>query len=388
MSILAEAEKIKDWIVELRRDFHMYPEPSFEEVRTSKIIEEKLREMDIEVTRIGKTGVLGTLKGGELGKVIALRADIDALSVTEATDLPYSSKNPGFMHACGHDTHASMLLGAAKILSSLRSELKGTVKFVFQPAEEVAGGAKSMVTGGVLENPKVDIIVGMHIFSAVPMGKIIVQEGSLMASGDTWSLNIKGKSCHGSSPWDGHDAIICASAIINGLQTIVSRVNDTRNPIVINVGTVNAGERYNVIAGKAELTGMNRAFTREAREAMPKWMEKIIKSTCEAYDCTYEFNYSFGCDVTINDEKVTEFVRQSVKKIVGEENVMGCEKQMGSEDFSEYVKYVPGMMMVLGGGNAEKGYVYPQHSNHFMIDEDSLPVGAASYAQVAVDYLK
>lgn len=387
MNTLDKAKEIKDWVIDIRRDFHMYPEPSYEEVRTAGIIEEKLKDMDIEVVRIGKTGVLGVLRGAEAGKVIALRADIDALSVNEETELPFSSKNPGFMHACGHDTHAAMLLGAAKILSGIRSELKGIVKFIFQPAEEAAGGAELMVEGGVLENPKVDMVIGMHIFSMVPVGSMVVQEGSFMAAGDTWELNITGKSCHGSSPWDGHDAIICAAAIINGFQTIVSRVNDARNPIVINVGTVNGGERYNVIAGKVKLTGMNRSFTEYSRKMMPEWMEKIIKSTCDAYECNYKFNYDFGCDVTVNDEKVTEFVRKSVKKIVGEENVIGSEKQMGSEDFCEYAKKVPGMMMVLGGGNEKKGYVFPQHSNYFMIDEESLPIGVASYSQVVIDYL-
>lgn len=388
MDTLEKAKEIKDWLIELRRDFHMHPEPSFEEFRTSKVIEEKLKEMNIEVIRIGETGILGILKGKQPGKVIALRADTDALSVNEETGLPFASKNPGFMHACGHDTHISMLLGAARILSAMRNEITGTIKFIFQPAEECAGGAKSMVKGGVLENPKVDMIYGMHIASAIEVGEVIAQEGKFMASGDEWNLTIKGKSCHGSSPWEGHDAIICATSIITGLQTIVSRVNDARNPIVVNVGTINGGERYNVIAGKVRLTGMNRAFTKEAREAMPKWMEKIIKSTCEAYDCTYEFDYKMGFDVTINDEKATEFVKASVGKIVGEDNILGAEMGMGSEDFSEYLKEVPGMIMMLGGGNKEKGYKFPQHSNYYMVDEDCLPIGAACYVQVARDYLR
>lgn len=388
MESLEKAKSIKDWIVEVRRDFHMNPEPSFEEVRTSNIIAEKLKEMGVEVTRIGKTGVLGTLKGGAPGKVIGLRADIDALSVQEETGLPYSSKRPGFMHACGHDTHASMLLGAAKILSGMKDKLKGTVKFIFQPAEEVARGAKAMIEGGVLENPKVDMIVGMHIFGMVETGKMIIQDGFFMASGDSWKLTIKGKSCHGSTPWDGADAITCAAAVIQSLQTIVSRVNDARNPIVINVGTINGGERFNVVAGKVEIAGMNRAFSDYSRKMMPEWMESMIKNICAGYNCTYEFNYDFTCSPTTNEHKSTEFVRESVKKIVGEENILGSDKIMGSEDFSEYLTKVPGMLMILGGGNKEKGCLYSQHSNYFRIDEDSLPIGAASYAQVAIDFLK
>lgn len=387
MEMLDKANEIKEWIVALRRDFHMYPEPSFEEVRTSGIVEEKLKEMDIEVKRIGKTGIVGILKGYKPGKVIGLRADMDALSVYEETGLPFASKNEGFMHACGHDSHISMLLGAAKILSSMRDKLSGTVKFIFQPAEEAAGGAKAMVAGGALENPKLDMIYGMHIASAVEVGKVIAQEGQFMASGDEWKLVITGKSCHGSSPWEGHDVIVCTAAIINGFQTLVSRVNDARNPIVINIGTANGGERRNVVPGEMTLTGMNRTFTEYSREMMPKWMEKVIKSTCEAYDCTYEFQYKLGFEITVNDDKATEFVKKSVGKIVGENNVLGAEKGMGSEDFSEYLKLVPGMIMMLGTRNEAKNCVFPQHSNHYLIDEDSLPIGTACYAQVALDYL-
>lgn len=388
MSTLKKAEEIKDWIVDIRRDFHMYPEPSCEEIRTSNIIAEKLKEMGIEVTRVGKTGVLGTLKGVAPGKVIALRADIDALSVEEETGLPYSSKNPGMMHACGHDTHASMLLGAAKILSGLKDKLKGTVKFIFQPAEESAEGAKAMIEGGVLENPKVDMIVGMHIWGKTEVGKMIVQEGFLMASGDVWELTINGQSSHGSSPWEGVDAITCATAVIQGLQTVVSRVNDARDPIVINVGTINGGERYNVVAGRVVITGMNRAFSDYSRKMMPEWIENMIQNTCTAYNCSYDFKYKFGCSPTTNDVNATEFVKKSIEKVVGAENVIGSEKIMGSEDFSEYLEKIPGMLLILGGGNKEKGYMYSQHNNHFTIDEDSLPIGAASYAQVALDFLE
>lgn len=387
MEILDKANEIKEWIVELRRDFHMYPEPSFEEIRTSGIVEQKLKEMDIEVKHIGKTGIVGILRGDKPGKVIGLRADMDALSVYEETGLPFASKKEGFMHACGHDSHISMLLGAAKILSNMRDKISGTVKFIFQPAEEAAGGAKVMIAGGALENPKLDMIYGMHIASAVEVGKVIAQEGQFMASGDEWKLIISGKSCHGSSPWEGHDVMVCTAAVINGLQAIVSRVNDARNPIVINIGTANGGERFNVVPGKMTLTGMNRTFTEYSRKMMPEWMKKVIKSICESYDCTYEFEYKLGFEVTINDDKVTEFVKNSVKKIVGEDNILGAEKGMGSEDFSEYLKLVPGMIMMLGTRNEEKNCVFPQHSNHYLIDEDSLPIGTACYVQVAIDYL-
>ncbi|MEW9096612.1 MAG: amidohydrolase [Clostridiaceae bacterium] len=387
MKTLELAKKYYDWMVDIRRDFHMHPEASLSEFRTSKRIREELEKMGIEVYSPCETGVLGILKGKGEGKVVALRADIDALSVNEETGLSYSSQTPGMMHACGHDAHAAMLLGAAKVLAEMKEEINGTIKFIFQPAEEVAKGAKNMIEGGVLENPKVDMIFGMHIWTDIFAGQGSIQAGPMMASGDVWKLIIKGKSCHGSSPWQGVDAITCMTAILNGLHTIVTRVNDIRNPIVINVGTINAGERFNVVPGRAEITGMNRAFTKESREALPKWMEDMIKSTCEAYGCEYEFSYDFICSPTINDENTVKFVEKSLVKVIGAKNLIRIEKVMGSEDFSEYTERVPGALLFLGGRNEEKKCCYSHHSNFFNIDEDALPLGAASYAQVALDYI-
>ncbi|MHC6180355.1 M20 metallopeptidase family protein [Clostridium sp. JNZ X4-2] len=388
MNMLKKAIEIKPWMIKLRRDFHMYPEPSFEEVRTSKIIAEELRKMGIDVRATGKTGVIGLLQGQNAGKVIGLRADIDALSVTEDTGLPYSSKNMGYMHACGHDTHISELLGAAKILCNLKNKLNGSVKFIFQPAEEAAAGSDYMIEHGALENPKVDIIIGMHTFGMIETGKVVVQKGPFMASGDEWQLTIEGQSCHGSSPWQGVDVMPCAVAIMEGFQTIVTRFNDARNPIVINVGTVNAGERFNVVPGKVEMTGMNRTFSRHSREMMPKWMKKIIDGICGAYGCTYDFKYKEGYSPTVNEDTSTEFAEKSIAKIIGKENIIQIGKIMGSEDFSSYLEKVPGTFMILGGGNKEKGWMYSQHSNHFTIDENCLPIGAAVYAQIAVDFLQ
>lgn len=388
MTIMEKAKSLSDWVVGFRRDFHTNPEVSNEEIRTSGIVAEQLEKMGIKVTRIGKTGVLGTLEGSAPGKVIALRADMDALSVTEKTGLPFSSKNPGVMHACGHDFHTSMLLGAAKILSEMKSELKGTVKFIFQPAEEVAQGAKMMVGGGVLANPTVDMAFGMHVFSDIPVGKVVIQDGFFMASGDMWDLTIKGVPCHGSSPWQGVDAIVCAAAVIQGLQTIVSRVNDAREPIVINVGTIHGGDRFNITPGKVEIGGMNRAFSTNSRNKMPEWMETLIKNTCAAYRCEYEFKPQFNCSPMINDPVATAAVRKSVGKLMAETDILQVPKVMGSEDFSEYAMVVPGMMMILGGRNEAKDCRYPQHSDQFKIDEDCIPLGVASYAQVAADFLR
>ena len=387
MSAMDQAGKVKDWVFAIRREFHADPEKSMEEVRTSARVAEELRKMGIPVKRVGKTGVLGTLEGASPGKVIALRADMDALSIQEQTGFDYSSKNPGFMHACGHDFHTAMLLGAAKVLSGMRDQLKGTVKFLFQPGEEVALGAKSMVEGGVLENPKVDLAFGMHVISDLPIGKVVLQDGGFMASGDNWELTIKGVSAHGSSPWQGVDAIVCAAAIVQGLQTLVSRENDARDPIVVNIGTIHGGDRFNIIPGKVEMTGMNRAFTVGSREGMPKWMEEVIKGTCAAYRCQYEFNYQFSCAPLINDPWATSVVKTSVAKVIGAENILQIPRIMGSEDFSEYAMKVPSTFMILGVRNPAKDCVYSQHSEHYKADEDCIPSGVASFVQVALDFL-
>lgn len=388
MDILKKAADINNWVIDLRRDIHRHPEPSFEEVRTSGIVAEELIKMGISVTRIGKTGIFGILEGETPGKVIALRADMDALSVTEETGLPYSSEVNGFMHACGHDAHTAMLLGAAKILSENRNELKGTVKFIFQPAEEAARGAKAMIEGGILKDPDVDMIFGLHLQTDILIGMAVLQEGPIMASGDLWELTIKGKSCHGSSPWQGVDAITCSAAIIQSLQTIVSRVNDATSPIVINIGTINGGERFNIVAGRVKMTGMNRSFGEFQRKSMPEWMENIIKNTCAAYGCEYEFNYDFICAPTINDPEATMFARESVSKIIPEKNFLIVDKYMGSEDFSEYMAFAKGTFMFLGARNEEKDCCYSHHSNKFNVDEDAFLLGIASYVQVAADYLK
>jgi len=246
-----------------------------------------------------------------------------------------------------------------------------------------------MIEHGVLENPKVDMIVGMHTFGLIETGQVVVQEGFLMASIDTWHLTIKGKSCHGSSPWQGVDTIPCALAVMKGFETIVTRFNDARNPIVINIGTVNTGERFNIVPGKVEMTGANRAFSQYSREMMPKWMKKIIYSVCDTYGCKAEFAYEMGCSPTVNEIESTGFVKKSVARAIGEKNIIHqISPIMGSEDFSSYLEKVPGAFLILGGGNRKKGYMYSQHSNYFTIDEDCLSVGASVYAQIACDFLK
>ncbi|MHC1731926.1 MAG: M20 family metallopeptidase [Bacteroidales bacterium] len=387
-TILNKAKDIQEWVIAQRRDFHMNPELSHKEFRTTKRIKEELEKMGIETLDIGETGAVGIIHGKEEGKVVGLRADIDALPVLEDSGVEYSSLNEGAMHACGHDTHASMLLGAAKVLSEMRNEFKGTIKLIFQPAEETALGAKQVIDAGIMENPDIDAIVGMHIFTDFPIGTAVIQEGSLMASADLFSIEIYGTQCHGSAPWQGVDANMCAVAITQALQTIVSRNNDARIPLVLNVGTIQAGERFNITSGKAVLGGSTRTFDEETRKKLPIWMEKIISGICIAYGCEYKFEYDFLISATINDVKTTKQVRMSASSIIGEKNVLQTGKIMGSEDFSEYQKLVPGTMILLGANNQNKGCIHPIHSNHFKIDEDALIIGVALYAQSAIDLLK
>jgi len=388
ISTLEKAKNMQDWMIKLRRDLHKHPELSYKEYRTSKLIKEELRKMGIEMKSVGETGIIGIINGKEGGSVIALRADIDALPVTEDTGLSYASENEGIMHACGHDAHTTMLLGAAKLLSEMKDEFKGTIKLIFQPAEEAGTGAQTMIDGGALKDPDVDAIVGMHIFTDFPCGKVVIQEGPFMASGDQFRIEIIGKQCHGSAPWQGADANICAAAIIQGVQTIVSRVNDTRSPIVINVGTVYGGERFNITSGKVIMEGANRTFSEEVRGKLPRWIENMVKGICSAYGCEYKFEYMYRCAVVNNNVSLTRKVKESIKMTLGEENILTTQMIMGSEDFSMYQLKIKGTFMLLGAGNKEKGCIYPLHSEHFNFDEDALSTGTASYVEAALAYFK
>lgn len=387
--IVKRAAELKDWIVGHRRDFHRNPELAYREIRTTAILKEELEKLGIETVSVGETGIMGILRGRSTGRTVALRGDIDALPITEESGVDFSSSQLGLMHACGHDTHTSMLLGAARILAEQRDAFEGTVKLIFQPGEEVGSGARKLTELGVLKNPDVDAIVGMHIMADFPAGTLVVQEGPLMASGDQFDLEITGDSCHGSAPWQGNDANMCVVAVIQAFQTIVSRKNDVRVPLVLNVGTIQAGERFNVTSGKAVLTGTVRTFDEHVRRQVPVWMEEILAATCAAYGCTGKLNYQYVCAAVYNDSPVTQRLQEGLTEVLHQENILKkVPLMMGSEDFSAYQEKVPGAMLFLGTRNEEKGCVYPIHSNRFKVDEDVLPIGAAVYAQSALALLK
>lgn len=379
------ANKYKQYTIDMRREFHAHPELSMREERTSRRIKEELEKMGIPYVSMAGTGVLGTIKGKNEGRTIGLRGDIDALEITEKRDTPYKSQNEGVMHACGHDSHAAMLLGAAKVLNDMKDEINGTVKLIFQPGEEVAQGAKAMIAEGVLDG--VDEVFGMHVMGSLPTGKIAVGSGPRMASTDMFRIKVRGKGGHGSMPNLAIDAVVVASAIVMNLQTIASREIDPMETVVVTVGKLISGTRFNIIAEDALIEGTTRSFSYEVRDKLPEIIERIAKSTAASYRAEVEVEYIFLTAPTINGEVSTERARKSVEKIMSKEAVMEFPKQAGGEDFSEYLMKVPGTFALVGTGSEEKDTCYSNHHPKFDIDEDMLECGVALHAQYALDYL-
>ncbi|MDU4935600.1 MAG: M20 family metallopeptidase [Peptostreptococcaceae bacterium] len=385
MEIRERIKKYKDYIVEMRRYFHQYPEKSNEEIKTSKKIKEELEKMGIPYKSVANTGVIGTIKGSKPGKTIALRADIDGLAVVEKNDVDYKSKVDGMMHACGHDGHIAMLLGAARLLNDMKDDINGTVRLIFQPAEEVAQGAKVMIAEGALDG--VDGIFGMHLWGDLECGKVSVEEGPVMSAADIFKIKVKGKGGHGSLPHQGIDAVVVASAIVMNLQTIASREINPIEPVVISIGSIKSGTRFNVIASEAVLEGTSRCFNPELREDIPKIMERIIKHTAETYRAEASLEYTWGMPVSINNKECSKLAKDAVKKILGEDGINSMPKLTIGEDMSEYLNIVPGAIALVGSKNENKECIYPNHHGNFDIDEDSLEIGAALHVQYVLEYL-
>ena len=386
MTINELVKENKEYVINLRREFHKNPEPSFKEYNTSKRIKEELDKMGIEYISCANTGVVATIKGNYPGKTIALRGDIDALSVQELNNIDYKSQVPGMMHACGHDGHTSMLLGAAKVLNDKKDEIYGTVKLFFQPAEEIGEGAKAMIADGAMEN--VDSVFGIHLWSSIDTGKVSIESGPRMASADWFKINVTGKGGHGSAPHECVDALVIASSIVMNLQNIVSRQLNPLEPVVLTVGMLNSGSRFNVIAENAYMEGTTRCFNNELRKEIPYKMEQIINNIAKSYSATATLDYNFILDATINDETCTSIGEEAVKKILGEKGLTKFEKITGGEDFSYYLRHAPGALAFVGCRNEDKGACYSHHSGNFNIDEDALEIGTNLYVQYAIDYLK
>ena len=387
MDIRALAEKNRDYIIERRRYYHQHPELSFKEWETTKTLKADLEAMGMEIqTFEDYPGLIATLDTGKPGRTIMLRADIDALPVVEGTGLEFCSVNEGVMHACGHDAHMAMLLGAAKILTEVKDELCGKVKFILQSGEEHACGAKYYIEHGLMEG--VDGIFGMHIWGTVDAPYICVEPGKRMASCDNFTIRVKGKQTHGSSPHLGHDAIVAASNVVMGLQGFVSRKNDPTNPLVVSVGKFHGGNMYNIICNDVELVGTIRTYSRELRKELEAELRSIAEHAAAVYGCTAEFELSPMLPAVINDnEEMNQIAMDAAVKLYGQEGLTHMDSLMGSEDFSLFMEQVPGFFAFIGAKNADKGIIYSNHHEKFTVDEDSLERGAALAAQFAVDFL-
>lgn len=399
------ARGIEPKVIEWRRYFHQNPELSNREIKTAEKIEAHLKSLGIEVqTGVAHTGVVGLLKGGKPGPVIALRADMDALPVTERNSLPFASKvtttfndqEVGVMHACGHDTHMAILMGVAEILASMKNELKGTIKFIFQPAEEGSpkgeeGGAELMVKEGVLENPKADVIFGLHISSQTELGKITYRSGGLMASVNDMKIVVKGRQAHGAAPWTSIDPIVVSAQIINNLQTIVSRNLDvTQNAGVVTIGSIHGGVRSNIIPEQVEMWGTLRALSAQDEQLLISRVRQIAEKTAEAHGATVEVEipYSSHYPVTFNNVDLTQRMVPSLKKAAGDENVLVIAPHTGAEDFSFFQEKIPGLFFFVGARPPEisAADAPSHHTPDFMIDERGMITGVKAMLQLTLDY--
>ena len=392
--IAEAAEALRTKLIEQRRDFHMHPELSNREERTSRIVAERLRALGLDEVKagVGKYGVVALLKGSKPGPVVAVRADMDALPIQETIDVPYKSLTPGVKHACGHDAHTTIELGVAEVLSKMRNQISGTIKFIFQPAEEGApqgeeGGASLMVKEGALENPRPSVIFGLHTMPSIEAGQIAYHSGPAMASSDRFTITIRGKKSHGAQPQLGVDAVVVAAECVTALQTIRSRRIDPLEPLVITVGTINGGDRYNVIAGEVKMEGTMRTLNEDVRMRAQEMMRQILASVTSAYGATADLQFDSPNPVTYNDPRLVEETLPTIRRLVGDANVMAPKPFMPAEDFSYYQKVVPGFFYFLGVGNKAKGITAGWHTAEFDIDEESLVVGVKVMANVLLDYL-
>ena len=389
------AESFRPQLVEWRRDFHMHPELSNREERTARVIAERLRAMgfdDVE-TGVARHGVVALLKGAKPGPVVAVRADMDALPVTETLDVPYKSQNPGVKHACGHDVHMAVALGVAQILSSHRDLIHGTVKFIFQPAEEGApegeeGGADLMVREGALENPRPLAIFGLHTNPAIEVGGIGFHSGPAMASSDRFTIIIRGKKAHGAQPHLGVDPVVVAAEAVLALQTIRSRRIDPVEPLVVSVGIIQGGNRFNIIADEVRLSGTVRTHSEEVQRHVPELMREILGGVTAAHGASYTLDWDSRAPLVFNDPALVNETLPVMKRVLGEANVTPLPPFMVSEDFAFYQQVIPGFFYFLGVGNKSKGITAGWHTPEFDADEDSLVVGTKAMTNVLVDYLE
>jgi amidohydrolase len=389
----ADVDEILPGLVADRRHLHQYPELGFQEVKTAAFVADRLRALGCEDIRTGiaKTGVTalirGTASSGGPAKTVMVRADMDALPIEEENDVEYRSTNPGTMHACGHDSHVTMLLGTARMLADRRDRFAGTVKLLFQPAEEGGGGAKAMVDAGTLDDPKVDATFGLHIWQGADLGVVWARAGTAMVGSDGFKLTIQGKGGHGARPNSSIDPVVVGAEIVNAVQTLVSREKDPTIPGVVSICAFNAGEAANVIPDTAVLRGTIRTVTQWQREEVKERLEALIRGVANSLRAEIDLTYSWGAPAVVNDPAMTEIVRAAAAEVVGPENAIEGPLQVVSEDYSEFLDRVPGCYFFVGSRNQDRGLVWGHHHPRFDIDEDAMAIGVETMTRTVLRYL-
>ncbi len=382
MTVIVPPADVRSRVVELRREIHRHPELGFEETRTQALVERELDELGIEHRRVAKTGVVGVVRGAKPGRVAGLRADMDALPITEKSGEPFSSEVPGKMHACGHDAHTAMLLGAARVLQGMRDELHGSVVLLFQPAEEGPGGAEPMIAQGALDDPKVEAVAMLHVDPRLAPGQIGVTPGPVNASADEFFVTVEGRGGHGAYPHTAADAIPAAAAIVTALQNIASRETDPLKSVVVTIGTINGGYRNNVIADEVKMTGTLRAHDPEIRNGLEARARRIIEGVAAAYNVKATLQVNYGYPPVVNNVQLAQNFRDYMKEHSGL-RVESPPPTMGAEDFAYFAQRVPGVHVRLGIRSDKAGSIYPGHSAQFRIDEEALPVGVQTLVAFA-----
>jgi amidohydrolase len=376
----------KDLIIQLRRDLHRIPETAYTEKKTSAYVANYLNNLKLEVkTEIARYGVVGLMKTGRPGPTLMIRADMDALPLKENTGLAFASEHEGAMHACGHDAHMAMVLGTATVFNTLKDEISGNIKFLFQPAEEGPGGAEPMIKAGVMESPKVDYSIGCHVWPDIPEGTIGVRPGPFMAAMDRFDIKIKGKGGHGAMPHLSVDALEVGAQVVNALQRIVSRQMDPLEPTVVTIGTFHAGTAFNIIPPEAEMSGTTRTFNPDIWNSWEARIAKVVRGVCDSMGCDFELKFSKGYPVTINDAPMAEIVRGCAAKVVGEDRVVVPRKTLGGEDFAYYLQRSQGCYFALGVG---RDGAVPVHNPAFDFNEDVMLLGMETHCRIGLELLK
>lgn len=384
----AKAQALRGQLVDWRRDFHRHPELALEEYRSAGIIAEVLQELGYDVeTGLAETGVVGLLRGDDAGPVVMVRFDMDALPILEANETDYASQTPGIMHACGHDGHMAIGLGVATLMARHQDQLVGTLKLIFQPGEEGGDGAKIMVSEGVLEDPRPDVVLIAHLWNEIPLGTVNVTSGAVMAAAEKWACTIRGKGGHGALPHHTVDPIVAASHVVTALQSVVSRNVSPLETAVVTVGSFQGGEAFNVIPDSVDLSGTVRTYDPHVREEVLRRVQEVVENVAAGCGASADLQITHLTPAVVNDPQIVEVVREVAKAVVGAQNVKSGERTMGSEDAAYFIQEVPGCYFFLGSANSERGLDAPHHNPRFDFDEDALPIGVAVMAEAIKRYL-